>query len=120
MTTSQQYAHIRKKLEAERAELQSELDTLSVRNENQQDDYGSGNHPGDDAGELVLRERNLALHNNAEDLIGQIDAALERMDAGAYGRCANCGRQINPERMEVKPYATLCIDCQAAAEQERA
>jgi DnaK suppressor protein len=117
MPTDHDYARIRRRLEAERAELQAGINTLSIGNENQQSDNGSSHHPGDDATELFLRERNLALHNNAADLISQIDTALARMDAGEYGRCARCGRQIDAERLEAKPYATMCIGCQVLIEQ---
>lgn len=48
--------------------------------------------------------------------IQQIRAALDRLDAGAYGRCARCGAQIAPARLEVVPHASACIDCQNHAE----
>jgi len=119
MADNQQYAEIRRRLEAERAELQGQIEALSIANDDQQTDYGTGHHYGDDATELFLRERNLALNNNAADLIAQIDSALARMDAGEYGICDRCGREIGAERLEAKPYATLCIECQSAVEQER-
>lgn len=117
MAPDQRYTGIRRRLEAERAELQGQLDALSIENENQQDDNGSGHHYADDGTDLFLRERNIALRNNAADLLAQIDAALARMDAGEYGRCERCGREIDPERLEAKPYATMCIECQSAVEQ---
>jgi DnaK suppressor protein len=120
MKHDQQHDRIRRRLEAERAELEGQIDALSISNEDQQTDYGSGHHYGDDATELTLREQNMALRSNAADLISQIDAALTRLDSGEYGSCARCGREINPERLEAKPYATLCIDCQSLMEQERA
>jgi|TARA_B100002003_G_C13665829_1_gene337596 RNA polymerase-binding transcription factor DksA len=42
-----------------------------------------------------------------------IKAAIERIDAGSYGECAKCGDNINPERLEILPYATECINCAA-------
>lgn len=48
--------------------------------------------------------------------IQQISAALTRLDAGTYGKCARCGGAIAPARLEVVPHASACIDCQNHAE----
>jgi DnaK suppressor protein len=119
MISNDTLATIRKRLEDERADLLAQIDALQVENQSQQDDYGVGNHLADDASELFVRERNIALRGNAEELIAQIDAALSRMDAGSYGICARCGKPIAEERLEALPHATLCITCQAEAERER-
>ena len=65
------------------------------------------------------RERNAALRGNANDLLAQVDAALHRIETGAYGTCERCGQLINPERLEALPYAIYCITCQAEVERER-
>ncbi len=109
---------IRKRLEEERASLVSDIDSLQVENENQETDYGASNHPGDDASEVFLRERNLTLRENSDDMLAQVDAALERLDNGTYGTCQRCGKQINPERLEALPSAAYCIACQSEIEKE--
>lgn len=43
-------------------------------------------------------------------------AALKRISDGTYGRCATCGDWIPRGRLEVVPYAPLCVGCQEAAE----
>ena len=48
-----------------------------------------------------------ALERIERELAG-VDAALARIDAGTYGRCASCGEPINPERLESDPTARLC------------
>jgi DnaK suppressor protein len=101
---------LRKRLEDERAELVSQLDAMQIDNDNQQTDYGVGNHLADDASELC---------GNAEELIAQIDGALKRMDAGSYGTCERCGQPIAAERLEALPYAAYCITCQSEVERER-
>ena len=42
----------------------------------------------------------------------RIDAALRRINAGAYGVCVHCGERIDEERLEALPEATLCAECQ--------
>lgn len=50
--------------------------------------------------------------------IAQIDAAIQRMDAGEYGVCRDCRLDIDPRRLAALPYALLCTEC--ADRRERA
>jgi len=70
------------------------------------------NHLADTATETYDRELDYTLEENSEHVLAEIDAALKRIDDGSYGTCTNCGKQIPAERLEARPYATLCIDCQ--------
>lgn len=45
-------------------------------------------------------------------------AALKRISDGTYGRCLQCNEWIPRARLEVVPYAPLCVGCQEAAEDE--
>ena len=45
-----------------------------------------------------------------------VESALERIEQGSYGVCANCGSAIGSERMHAQPTAALCIACQTEAE----
>src|SRR4051812_43516328 len=47
--------------------------------------------------------------------IGEIDAALARIEAGTYGSCTQCGAAIPEERLELRPFAGRCVACTAAA-----
>jgi DnaK suppressor protein len=58
------------------------------------------------------QQRDLALRDHNQVHLAAVDAALARLDAGTYGRCATCGKPIAPERLEALPWAALCIDCQ--------
>jgi RNA polymerase-binding transcription factor len=41
----------------------------------------------------------------------RIEMALRRLEAGEYGYCVSCGKEIAPRRLEVDPLAERCIDC---------
>ncbi len=41
----------------------------------------------------------------------QIDHALERIDQGIGDECEQCGNDIDPRRLQVLPYTTVCVDC---------
>jgi RNA polymerase-binding transcription factor DksA len=43
---------------------------------------------------------------------------LDRINQGTYGRCGKCGKEIPQERLEVLPYALMCITCASAQERK--
>ncbi|HWH74491.1 MAG TPA: TraR/DksA family transcriptional regulator [Methylibium sp.] len=53
------------------------------------------------------------------DELAQVQAALQRLDAGVYGDCVDCGQPIALERLRVQPAAERCAACQAARERLR-
>jgi len=48
--------------------------------------------------------------------LAQIERALQRLKEGAYGICEACGKRISRRRLEIQPFATLCVECKAKAE----
>lgn len=52
-----------------------------------------------------------ALEEEAEEELGQVMHALERIEDGEGELCECCGEPIDPRRLEAIPYATLCFDC---------
>ena len=46
----------------------------------------------------------------------KIDRAIADIDAGRYGVCEDCSEQIAPKRLKALPFATRCVECQAATE----
>ena len=101
----------RQQLEQMRDSLRSELEQLQAEsaNVNQTEGYGVKNHPAEDASELFLRERNLAISGDLQRELGDVERALVRIADGTYGFCEECGEPINPERLEARPAATYCI-----------
>lgn len=74
------------------------------------------NHPADAASETYERTKNYAIDEAFKEMIERIDEALRKIDAGTYGLCDRCGRQISPERLKAIPSATFCIACQEQLE----
>ena len=50
------------------------------------------------------------------DEMAQVEAALQRLDAGTYGDCVDCGESISLKRLQVQPAAQRCAPCQVAFE----
>jgi DnaK suppressor protein len=71
----------------------------------------------DRANNAYNRELMFSLSDNERTTLLLVESALRRMENGAYGVCANCGKQIGGARLEAVPWARFCIDCQELAEQ---
>ena len=50
------------------------------------------------------------------DLLAEVDAALERIDDGSYGLCETCHDPIEAERLERNPLVRFCLDHLTAAQ----
>ena len=65
------------------------------------------------------RQTEFAINEHETAELGDIEAALERMDAGTYGQCSECGVTIAPARLNAYPTAKRCIVCQTRKEANR-
>ncbi len=63
------------------------------------------------------RNFELRIRDRERRLIGKIREALDRIEAGEFGECEDCGDQIGEARLKARPVTTLCIECKT--EQER-
>ncbi len=80
----------------------------TTRMPNHMAELGSGNFD---------QELTLGLLGSDQDVLDQIEAAIERVEDGSYGRCETCGEQIPKSRLEAMPYAARCVRC-ASQEEE--
>lgn len=69
-------------------------------------------HPADAATNLSDADRAEALVEATERQRAQVRDALQRIDDGTYGVCINCGRTLADERLEARPEAARCVQCQ--------
>ncbi|MFF2993965.1 TraR/DksA C4-type zinc finger protein [Streptomyces sp. NPDC057950] len=108
-----------------RAELQSEALRLSTEITSSEESLAglmrdSGDGAGDDQADTgtknITRESEMALAANAREMLVQTERALEKLDAGTYGLCENCGDPIGKARMQAFPRATLCVECKQKQE----
>jgi RNA polymerase-binding protein DksA len=76
----------------------------------------SDNHLAETATATLDREIDFTLEENSSQVLSEIDAALKRLDDGAYGTCTTCGTEILEQRLDVYPWAALCIECAKQAE----
>ena len=122
--TAKQQDVFRNRLTQERARIQGDLDNLDAEIATlgmgqQTEGGGAGNHLADDATDIAEQERDLALIGTLQERMREVDRALERLDAGSYGLCENCNQPIAPERLEARPFATHCVNCQSQVDRQR-
>jgi DnaK suppressor protein len=77
---------------------------------------GAGDDQADAGARTFEREHEIALANNSRDMLAQTERALDRLAAGTYGECENCGNPIGKGRLQVFPRATLCMTCKTKQE----
>lgn len=74
------------------------------------------NHPADLGTETFERSKDLALLDNVRALRHQVRQALSRLDAGKFGICDRCGREIDYNRLTAIPHTDLCLKCRREIE----
>jgi DnaK suppressor protein len=52
-----------------------------------------------------------ALRMAGTTALAEVDAALERLADGSYGRCLTCHGEISANRLDTLPMAALCTPC---------
>ena len=67
--------------------------------------------PADMAANAYTKELLMSMSTNDRQLLDSIDAALERIEDGMYGKCIHCGQPIQEKRLEAVPWARYCLKC---------
>jgi len=67
----------------------------------------------------ILADMDLTMVSRDIAELGEVEAALTRIDDGSYGTCSSCGESIGWPRLNVQPTAQRCIRCQEAFERRR-
>ena len=114
-------AQLRSRLESSRDQLQAEITELrdvavkaTTYLEDESEIYDEDS--AGDATSMVGRQTDMTLLYNLQGEFEAIEAALKRMDDSTYGACEVCGNPIAEKRLEARPAAITCIECQSALE----
>ncbi|WP_031083702.1 MULTISPECIES: TraR/DksA family transcriptional regulator [unclassified Streptomyces] len=116
--TPQEVEEARGELQSEADRLRTEIDSSerSLQGMMRDSGDGAGDDEADTGSKNITREHELALAATAREVLTQTERALERLDAGTYGLCENCGNPIGKARMQAFPRATLCVECKQKQE----
>ena len=67
--------------------------------------------PGTDSWIADTHGRVVAMRQNLLEILSKTKKALANIKTGKYGKCENCGKMIEAQRLKAIPTATLCIAC---------
>jgi DnaK suppressor protein len=105
--------NIRELLLEKRAEIIAKVEQLGEHDPAEIANLGFGKRIGDATSYAVERMNDAYQARTIYATVGEIDQALERLDAGTYGRCVLCSNAIPEERLRAVPWAALCVPCSA-------
>ena len=77
---------------------------------------GMATHMADLGSDNFQHDFELGLLSDEGTVIEMIDEALTRLDENEYGICIECGKEISPARLEIKPFARFCVACKSRKE----
>jgi DnaK suppressor protein len=84
-----------------------------------QADMGIPHDEGDEAVRILETDMEFRRSELDMAIVAQIEAAIDRIDAGEYGVCVDCGAEIERERLAAVPWAVRCTVDQEAFEHQR-
>ncbi|MCB2051470.1 MAG: TraR/DksA family transcriptional regulator [Novosphingobium sp.] len=100
-------------LEKAKTRLEAQLAELNARLEHLERDLAEPLNP-DSSERAVEMEDDASLEAQCalvSNEILSVRRALDRIAEGSYGTCVQCGNEISPQRLEVRPEAALCVSC---------
>lgn len=108
---------LKAQLLSEEESLEKELSKIADKDKTLEHDYDArfpnyGSEEEQNAQEVAQYDQSLDMEAKLEVKLKNVKNALIRIEKGTYGQCAACGKEINPERLEALPSATLCVECQ--------
>lgn len=111
------YDHFREKLEAEKKEIEQELEKVGRRNPDNPGDWEAippedrDNSQADEntvADAIEGYEDNVAIMGTLEKRYNDIKSGLDKIKHGVYGICQICKKEIESERLDANPSARTC------------
>jgi DnaK suppressor protein len=109
----------RKRLEEMRGELDKSIMVLQGEQPAEQGGSDSPQDPADAGTNLSENDRTQAVLAAAKVQLRAVQDALQRIEHGTYGTCADCGSAIPEGRLDARPEASRCVKCQAKRDRGR-
>ena len=70
------------------------------------------NHPADQGTETFMQEMDETTEMILDEEVSRVKEAREALEAGNYGVCVDCGKDIPADRLEVIPESVRCVEHQ--------
>lgn len=105
----------RRELERVRDAAVADVALTEARDDLMPESAGSEQDPADAGSDLFEREKSVSIAASVEARVEEVDAALDRLEAGTYGMCLVCEQPIDVRRLDARPEAAYCVDHQPPA-----
>jgi DnaK suppressor protein len=105
---------LQQKLVEQKAEL--ERSVLATVRQGREAEAENRIDPADQAVMSYQQELIFSQGTSKHTQLSLVRLALERLEDGSYGECAECGNTISPKRLEAVPWTPYCIGCQEKME----
>ena len=109
----------RKRLEEMRDDLDRSIAILQGERPGPQAGAGYPQDSADAGASLSEADRTEAVLHSARSQRDEVVAALTRIEQDSYGRCVDCGNEIPEGRLDARPDAARCVNCQAKRSRRR-
>jgi DnaK suppressor protein len=110
--------HFRRKLLERQKELTGSSNRLTE--EARQSGVAEVEDPIDQVTSAEAKAASFQKAGLASEELKEVDDALRRIDEGTYGKCIDCGRPIEPGRLEAVPWTPYCFDDQKKRDEAKA
>lgn len=107
-----QLGDIAAELQRKRAQLEAEMARVSAPPD-EPSGISFGKRVGEGTSIAVDRLVQVAAYDEMQETLNDVTRALAKLEEDTYGTCDECGRTIPAERLEIRPWAVLCVDCAA-------
>jgi DnaK suppressor protein len=105
----------RSQLEREKKQLNVQLEQLeaNVRPAEERRESTPFGKRDQGAADTLELEKRLTMEKRIKGQLAEVERALQKLNEGTYGLCDQCGKPIDPARLEALPQASLCLVCKA-------
>jgi len=112
---------IKQTLLSRKAKLEEELKKIAHQDDGEVEaNYNDiGDDEDENAQEVTQYADNQSLVAQLSKNLKDVEKSLEKIESGEYGFCKYCKKEINPERLKVRPASGSCIECKATLQGEK-
>ncbi|TSC66306.1 MAG: TraR/DksA family transcriptional regulator [Microgenomates group bacterium Gr01-1014_80] len=105
------FKKIKRVLQRQEREIEKNIKSIEKDDPVKGDGLAESSEPGTDSWVADVHGRAEAIKVSLQTLLARTKNSLANLRSGKYGKCENCGKQIQPQRLEAIPTATLCLSC---------
>lgn len=102
---------VKELLTKQQRKVEEEIKLLDDDDPVNSNEVAESSEPGTDSWVADTHTRTVAVKKTLQDILVKIKRSLQSLASGKYGKCENCGKKIEPERLAAIPTAHLCISC---------